>query len=225
LSVTLDEFEVRVLGALIEKEVATPEYYPLTLNALMNACNQKSSRDPVVSYDEQTVSRALGSLRDKKLAYVFSGAEARVPKYGHLFNKAYDLAPPEVAVMCVLMLRGAQTPGELRGRTASLYNFEQLADVESTLQELAEGDREPLVVRLPRQPGTKESRYAHLLAGPVEAEQFAPAPRQVSASSSTPPAARVDAERVARLEAEVAQLSQSLAELQRQFAEFKQQFE
>jgi uncharacterized protein len=218
----LDEFEVRVLGALIEKETATPEYYPLTLNALINACNQKSSRDPVVSYDEQTVSRTLQSLRDKKLAYVFSGADARVPKYGHLFAKAYDLAPGELALMCVLMLRGPQTPGELRSRTASLHNFEQLADVESALQDLAERDGEPLVVRLPRQPGTKESRYAHLLSGPVEVEQSPAAapPRQSSTHSAAP-----SSDRVARLEAEVAALRQSLAELQQQFSEFRKQFE
>jgi uncharacterized protein len=222
VNVILDEFEVRVLGALIEKEAATPEYYPLTLNALINACNQKSSRDPVVSYDEQTVSRTLQSLRDKKLAYVFSGADARVPKYGHLFAKAHDLAPPEVALMCVLMLRGPQTPGELRSRTSSLYNFEQLADVEHALQDLAERDGEPLVVRLPRQPGTKESRYAHLLSGPVEAEQAAAAAPRPPASQSN---ARADGERVARLEAEVARLGEAFAELERQFAEFKKQFD
>lgn len=218
---TLDAYEVRVLGALVEKDIATPEYYPLTLNALVNACNQKSSRDPVVSYDDQIVSRALQSLRDKKLAYVFSGADARVPKYGHLFNKAFDLTPPQVAVMCVLMLRGPQTPGELRSRTASLYHFDQLADVESTLQELSERDGEPLVVRLPRQPGTKESRYAHLLSGPVEFDATEPAPHPVSAVS----AARMSEERIAKLEAEVEQLRRSLADLQQEFAEFKKQFE
>lgn len=221
MSITLDEYEVRVLGALIEKEIATPEYYPLTLNALMNACNQKSSRDPVVSYDEQTVSRTLQSLRDKKLAYVFSGADARVPKYGQLFNKACDLTPPEVAVMCVLMLRGPQTPGELRSRTTSLYPFEQLADVENTLQELSEKDGEPLVLRLPRQPGTKESRYAHLLSGPIDGEQIEAAPRPAPAPSS----ARVSEDRVAKLEAEVAQLRQEVSELKQQLAEFRKQFE
>lgn len=218
---TLDAYEVRVLGALVEKDIATPEYYPLTLNALVNACNQKSSRDPVVSYDDQIVSRALQSLRDKKLAYVFSGADARVPKYGHLFNKAFDLTPPQVAVMCVLMLRGPQTPGELRSRTASLYHFDQLADVESTLQELSERDGEPLVVRLPRHPGTKESRYMHLLSGPVEFDATEPAPRPAPAVS----AARVSEERIAKLEAEVEQLCRSLADLQQEFAEFKKLFE
>ncbi|HYE76089.1 MAG TPA: YceH family protein [Blastocatellia bacterium] len=221
MSVTLDEYEVRVLGALIEKEISTPEYYPLTLNALMNACNQKSSRDPVVSYDEQTVSRTLQSLRDKKLSYVFSGAEARVPKYGQLFNKFFDLSPQEVAVMCVLMLRGPQTPGELRSRTASLYNFEQLADVETTLQDLMNRDGEPLVARLPRQPGTKESRYAHLLSGPVEADMSEPIQRPVSSTST----ARISEERIAKLEAEIAQLRQELSELRQEFAAFKTQFE
>lgn len=221
MSVTLDEYEVRVLGALVEKEITTPEYYPLTLNALMNACNQKSSRDPVVSYDEQTVSRTLQALRDKKLSYVFSGAEARVPKYGQLFNKSYNLTPPEIAVMCVLMLRGPQTPGELRSRTASLYNFEQLADVETTLQDLMNKDGEALVARLPRQPGTKESRYAHLLSGPVEADLSEPIQKPASGASTV----RVSEDRIARLEAEVAQLKQELSEVREAFTTFKTQFE
>jgi hypothetical protein len=222
----LNEYEVRVLGALVEKKITTPEYYPLTLNSLINACNQKSSRDPVVSYDEATVQKALQSLRDKKLAYVFSGADARVPKYGHLFPEAMDLSHAETAVMCVLMLRGAQTPGELRTRTASLYNFESLEDVELALQSLMDEDirKEPLVVRLPRQPGTKESRYAHLLAGEINIDQMpvsAPTQRATSSGSSS----SVKEERIAALETEVATLKQELSELKQQFAAFKQQFE
>jgi uncharacterized protein YceH (UPF0502 family) len=221
----LNEYEVRVLGALVEKKITTPEYYPLTLNSLINACNQKSSRDPVVSYDEATVQKALQSLRDKKLAYVFSGADARVPKYGHLFPEAMDLSHAETAVMCVLMLRGAQTPGELRTRTASLYNFEALVDVELALQSLADEElrKHPLVMKLPRQPGTKESRYAHLLSGEVNIEQLPviAAPRATTSSSTT----SVKEERIATLEAEVATLKQELAELQQAFAAFKKQFE
>jgi hypothetical protein len=222
----LNEYEVRVLGALVEKKITTPEYYPLTLNSLINACNQKSSRDPVVSYDEATVQKALQSLRDKKLAYVFSGADARVPKYGHLFPEAMDLSHAETAVMCVLMLRGAQTPGELRTRTASLYNFESLEDVELALQSLMDDDirKDPLIVKLPRQPGTKEARYAHLLSGEVNIEQMAvvvPTPRATSSSSS----ASIKEERIAALETEVATLKQELSELKQQFAAFKQQFE
>lgn len=219
----LNEYEVRVLAALVEKKITTPEYYPLTLNSLMNACNQKSSRDPVVSYDESIVQKVLSSLRDKKLAYVFSGADARVPKYGHLFPEAMDLSYGETAVMCVLMLRGPQTPGELRSRTASLHNFDSLEDVELALQSLSDLEfrKHPLVLKLPRQPGTKESRYAHLLSGEINVEQLpvaaAPAPRST--------AARVDDERVARLEAEIAVLKQGLAALQQQLIEFKKQFE
>jgi hypothetical protein len=226
MSVILNEYEVRVLGALVEKKITTPEYYPLTVNSLINACNQKSSRDPVVSYDETTVQKALNSLREKKLAYVFSGADARVAKYGHLFPEAMDLSHAETAIMCVLMLRGAQTPGELRTRSASLYNFESLIDVELALQSLMDEDirKEPLVVRLPRQPGTKESRYAHLLAGEINIDQMpvvAPTPRASSSGSSS----SVKEERIAVLETEVATLKQELSELQQQFAAFKQQFE
>lgn len=225
MNVILNEYELRVLGALVEKKITTPEYYPLTLNAIINACNQKSSRDPVVSYDESTVQRALNSLREKKFAYVFSGADARVAKYGHLFPEAMDLSHAETAIMCVLMLRGAQTPGELRTRSASLYNFEALADVELALESLADIDlrKQPLIVKLPRQPGTKESRYAHLLSGEVNFEQLPviAAPRATSSASS----ASIKEERIAALEAEVATLKQGLAELQQQFAAFKQQFE
>ena len=225
MDVILNEYELRVLGALVEKKITTPEYYPLTLNAIINACNQKSSRDPVVSYDESTVQRALNSLREKKFAYVFSGADARVAKYGHLFPEAMDLSHAETAVMCVLMLRGAQTPGELRTRSASLYSFESLVDVELALQSLADEDlrKHPLIVKLPRQPGTKESRYAHLLSGEVNIEQLpvVAAPRTASSSATT----SLKEERITALEAEVVSLKQGLAELQQQFAAFKQQFE
>ncbi len=219
----LNEYEVRVLAALVEKKITTPEYYPLTLNSLMNACNQKSSRDPVVSYDESIVQKTLQSLRDKKLAYVFSGADARVPKYGHLFPEAMDLSYGETAVMCVLMLRGPQTPGELRSRTTSLHNFDSLEDVELALQSLSDLEfrKSPLVLKLPRQPGTKESRYAHLLSGEINLDQL-PVVATPRPSSS---AARVDEERVAKLEAEVASLKQALTLLQQQFVEFKKQFE
>ncbi len=225
MNTILNEYELRVLGALVEKKITTPEYYPLTLNSIINACNQKSSRDPVVSYDESVVQKALNSLREKKFAYVFSGADARVAKYGHLFPEAMDLSHAETAIMCVLMLRGAQTPGELRTRTTSLYNFESLVDVELALQSLMDDDvrKEPLIVKLPRHPGTKESRYAHLLSGEVNIEQLPiiAAPRASSSSSS----ASVNSERIVTLEAEVALLKQELAELKQQFAAFKQQFE
>ena len=149
MNVLLEETEVRVVGALVEKQVTTPEYYPLTLNALVSACNQISNRDPVVNYDEQTVARALESLRAKNLVYVFYGSDSRVPKYKHMMASVYELSPAELAAMCVLMLRGPQTVGEVRGRTGRLYSFADLAEVESTLEGLAQRE-EPLVLKLPR---------------------------------------------------------------------------
>lgn len=221
MGVILNECELRVLGALVEKQISTPDYYPVTLNALTNACNQKNHRDPVVAYEEPTVVRALDGLREKKLAYTFHGSESRVPKYGHLFPKAFDLTAPELAVLCVLMLRGPQTPGELRSRTAHLHNFESLTQVESTLQGLLGRESEPLIVKLPRQPGTKESRYAHLLAGEMKVEEVEAAPRPEPATLRV----RAENERIAKLEEETASLRQELAELRQQFADFKKQFE
>ncbi len=206
----LNEYELRVLGALIEKQIATPDYYPMTPNALVNACNQKNHRDPVVSYDEATVVRALDSLREKNLAYVFHGSDARVPKYGHLFPKAYDLSVPEVALMCVLILRGPQTSGELRSRTGHLHQFENLSEVESLMQALSARE-EPMVVKLPRQPGSRESRYAHLLGGEVDLAQTVrpePAP-----------------DRLDKLEEEIALLRQEVSSLRRQLEEFIMKFE
>jgi hypothetical protein len=216
----LNEYELRVLGALVEKQIATPDYYPMTLNALMNACNQKNHRDPVVAYDEAMVAKALETLREKNLAYVFYGSEARTPKYAHLFPKAFDLNEAEVALMCVLVLRGPQTPGELRSRTPHLHSFESLAEVESLLQGLSQRE-EPLVVKLPRQPGSRESRYAHLLGGEVAVEQAEGAPRAEPAMRPS----RGESERVTKLEEEVATLRQELNELKQQFIEFKKQFE
>lgn len=215
----LTQVEVRVLGSLIEKEITTPEYYPLTLNALTNACNQISNRDPVVSFDEKTVARALDSLREKKLAWMVTGV-GRVPKYEHRFGEAFHLAEQEVAVLCVLMLRGPQTAGEIRGRTGRLYEFKELEEVEMTLQALMSAER-PLVVKLPRQPGTKESRCAHLLAGEVQVEEREFAPRLEPATLEV----RQENERMAKLEQELAQVRNELAELRLQFLAFKKQFE
>ena len=165
----LDDVEVRVIGALVEKQVTTPDYYPLTLNALVNACNQLSSRDPVVNYDETTVTRALDRLRDKKIATVTAGAESRSLKFRHRLTERFELTPPQVAALCLLLLRGPQTAGEIRNRAGRLYEFAALTDVDDTLAALATHPRQPLVVKLPRQPGAKESRFAHLLGGPVAA--------------------------------------------------------
>jgi len=216
----LNEVEVRVLGSLVEKKITLPEYYPLSLNALTNACNQKSSRQPVVSYDEQTVMRALDTLRDKSLTWVFKGADSRVLKYGHVFEKSYELDDKEVAVLAVLMLRGAQTPGEIRTRCHPLWNFDNLEEVEATIQGLIEKDTGALIVKLPRQAGTKESRFMHLLAGEVAVDYQEAAPREAGTSRG-----RVDEERVIKLEEQVQNLQKEFTELQQQFQEFKKQFE
>ena len=216
----LNEVEIRVLGCLIEKQITLPDYYPLSLNALTNACNQKSSRNPVVSYDEQTVMRALDSLREKNLVWSFKGVDSRVLKYGHIFEKAFEVSQKEMVVMCLLMLRGEQTPGEIRSRAASLYNFDSLDEVEAALQSLLDHDGNPLIVKLPRQAGTKESRYAHLLAGDVTVDYEEAAPRE-----STTSRVRVDEERVTKLEEEVTNLRRELSDLQQQFLDFKKQFE
>lgn len=218
----LNDVEVRVLGALIEKQITTPDYYPLTLNALVNACNQISNRDPVVSYDERTVAEALESLRAKNLVYVFYGSESRVPKYKHMAVEIFKIAPPELALMCVLMLRGPQTVGELRGRTGRMHEFASLAEVETTLDALASRDDEPLVVKLPRQHGRKESRYAHLLSGAPDAGEDEAA-ASTSAASSEQRAS--SGERISRLETEVESLRNDLSELRRQFDDFRRQFE
>ncbi|HYX41383.1 MAG TPA: YceH family protein [Pyrinomonadaceae bacterium] len=215
----LNDVEVRVLGALVEKQLTTPEYYPLTFNALMHACNQISNRDPVVAYDEQTVTGALESLREKKLVRMVSTAEGRVPKYRHVLNEVIELRSAELALLCVLLLRGPQTVGELRGRTERLYSFSDIAYVEAALQALIERADGPLVVKLSRQTGQKESRYAHLLSGPVELVE------QAQAQPSDATRTRAGADRLAQLESEVAALRQELTELRQQFTEFKRQFE
>jgi uncharacterized protein YceH (UPF0502 family) len=170
----LTPIEARVLGALIEKDITTPDYYPLSLNALVNACNQKNNRDPVMTLDESAVRDALATLQEKRLAGPASGADSRVSKFEHRLQEVFNFDRREVAVVCVLLLRGAQTPGELRGRTDRMYHFEALEDVVSTLDRLAQREP-PLACMLPRQPGTKESRYMHLFSG-EPAEEIATAP-------------------------------------------------
>ena len=217
-NVVLTDNEARVLGSLVEKDITTPDYYPLTLNALVNACNQKSNRDPVMSVNDELVRQALYSLNQKGLAGTASTADSRVPKYEHRMQEAFNFTRPETAVMCVLMLRGPQTPGELRGRTERMHRFEDLTDVQSTLQKLMTRE-EPLVKMLPRQPGTKEARYAHLLCG-VKAEwDSPPAPVDVR----TEP--RADDERILRLEESVEALKKDVAELKVELAGFRKQFE
>lgn len=210
----LNEAEVRVLGALIEKDITTPDYYPLSLNALVNACNQKNNRDPVMTLDENAVRDALASLQEKRLAGPASGADSRVTKYEHRLQEVFNFDRRETAVICVLLLRGAQTPGELRGRTERMYRFETLDDVQSALQKLI--DRQ-LVTMLPRQPGTKESRYMHLFAGDIPADlTAAPVP-------SSPRTATDIETKVSNLEGEVASLKTEVDQLRSELAEFKRQ--
>ncbi|HEV8168963.1 MAG TPA: YceH family protein [Pyrinomonadaceae bacterium] len=207
----LSDIEARVLGSLIEKQVTTPEYYPLTLNALTLACNQKNNRNPVTSYSEHQVADAIESLREKNLAYVFYGSSSRVPKYKHVMPEVMHLSHPELALMCVLLLRGAQTLGELRGNGGRLHEFSSLEEVEETLNGLISREPESLVVRLPRQPGQKDARYAHLLSGEINVEALAEPERVVS--------------RRANLEERVESLAAEVEKLKAQFEEFRKQFE
>jgi hypothetical protein len=196
----LSDTEVRVLGSLIEKEITTPDYYPLSLNALVAACNQSSNRNPVAHFDEGTVARAADSLQEKKLIHLVDRGESRVTKYRHVLYEAMDLGRPAIAVMCVMMLRGPQTVGEIRTRSNRLYNFSSLEEVETTLNSLISGEP-PLIVRLPRQSGQKEVRYAHLLSGEVSFIEPEPEP-----------------DRISKLEKEV-------DDLKKQFEQFRKQFE
>ena len=218
----LTEIETRVLGSLIEKDITTPDYYPLSLNALVNACNQKNNRDPVMTLDDSAVRDALASLQEKRLAGPASGADSRVTKFEHRLQEVYNFDRREIAVVGVLLLRGPQTPGELRSRTERMYHFEALEDVVSTLDRLAQ--REPPLARiLPRQPGTKESRYTHLFSGepPASAEDVYLVRPPTSASTG----ANSTSERVAALEEEVARLRRELSDVQQQLAAFRKQFE
>jgi uncharacterized protein YceH (UPF0502 family) len=216
----LNETEVRVLGSLIEKQITTPEYYPLTLNALVAACNQKNNRNPVTSLNESEVEEALYSLRDKNLAYVFHGSTSRVPKYKHVVPEVMHLKPAEVAALCVLMLSGPQTIGEIRTRGSRMHEFAGLEEVEETVRTLSTHDGEPLITKLPRQPGQKEARFAHLLAGEPEIEEIA----ETSAAERAPRKTS-EAERVAKIEEQVQTLIEKVESLANQFEEFKKQFE
>jgi uncharacterized protein len=212
----LSEIETRVLGSLVEKELTTPEYYPLSLNALVNACNQKSNRDPMMNLDEEDVREALRTLEKKGLAGPADNMVSRVSKYEHRLQEAYNFTRHETALLAELLLRGPQTPGELRSRADRMHKFDDLGIAMSTLQRLMKREP-PLAKVLPRQPGTKEARYAHLLSGDVEAPP-AEAPAPVAATSGS-------SERIAHLEQEVESLQTEFAELKQQFAAFRKQFE
>ncbi len=211
--IKLTAAEARVLGALVEKEVTTPEYYPLTLNALINASNQRSNREPVMALDEDDARQALHGLENKGLAGRARSADGRVTKYEHWLGEAFNFSRAETGLMCVLLLRGPQTPGELRGRTERLHEFAEISDVLAGLQKLMEREP-PLVAMLPRQPGTKEARYAHLLSGPVESAPQATlkGPEPAFAGDASAPD-----ERIAQLEASVAELKRNFNELRAKF--------
>jgi len=218
MEIKLTEIEVRVLGALIEKDITTPEYYPLSLNALVNACNQKTNRDPVMQLEEDAVRDALEGLQQQRMAGPARGADSRVTKYEQRLQEVFNFTRQEIAVLCVLLLRGPQTPGELRGRAERLHRFEALEDVQSALQKLMQREP-PLAKLLPRQPGTKESRYAHLLAGDVVEPEVPVHPGVGVAGNSA------DAERISRLEEEMVELRRELAEVRDSMERFRRQFE
>jgi uncharacterized protein len=210
--------EIRVLGSLIEKQITTPEYYPLSLNALTLACNQKNNRNPVTSLSETEVEQALDSLRDRNLAYVFYGSTSRVPKYKHVADNLH-LTPAELSVICVLMLSGPQTVGELRTRGTRMHEFTGLEEVEEALHSLATKD-EPMVIKLPRQPGQKEARFMHLIAGEVNIDQLAEEQTNQRTSRRTS-----EPEKIAALEQRIDELTAEVLSLSRQFEEFRKQFE
>jgi uncharacterized protein YceH (UPF0502 family) len=223
----LDSVEERVLGSLMEKAATTPDNYPLSLNALTNACNQKSNRHPVVEFDDKMVARALESMRDKGLVRIVSGADQRVPKHRHVFDEAMGLSAAQTAVLSELMIRGPQTVGELRGRASRMHAFDELSQVEAVLEELA-SRQDPAVTRLARQPGRKESRYAHLFAGRftdtddtdgTDGEGREPPPEAATLE------VRAENERIARLEATVEELGADVASLREELTAFRRQFE
>jgi uncharacterized protein len=217
---SLSELETRVLGALIEKEITTPEYYPLSLNALINACNQKSNRDPLMHVDEAAARLALNELQDKGMAGLGTTSDSRVAKYEHRLQEVFNFNRQETAIFCELLLRGPQTPGELRSRAERMQHFDDLSVVHNTLQRLMQ--RDPALVRvLPKQLGMKEARYMQLLSGEPIASSAGPGEKQAEAEVRGPDAS----ERMARLEETVLGLQKELADLRGQVAEFRKQFE
>lgn len=215
----LNFVEVRVLGCLLEKDITTPEYYPMTLNALVNACNQKSNRDPVVNYEEADVNEALQSLRQKGLSGIISGPGNRVPKFTHRLSDRLNLGRREHALLTELMLRGYQTVGELRTRGARMYDFSDLEEAEACLRTMMDREGGPLVTQMPHRPGTKEVRWAHLLSGPPSLEEL----EHPAAAAHAP--ASPTSERIAALESEVAALRSEVESLKAQFQAFRRQFE
>jgi uncharacterized protein YceH (UPF0502 family) len=218
MTLQLSEIQVRVLGALLEKETTTPEYYPLSLNALVNACNQKTNREPVMTLQEDAVRHALRSLSDQALVRSADG-DSRVPKYEHRLNELFNFHRHEIAVLCVLLLRGPQTPGELRTRAERMYAFEDLESVHLALNLLMRRDP-PVAKILPREPGTKESRYMQLFSGDSVPAVFSNVERAVAAGPS-----HSENERMQILEQQVSELKSELLALREQFIDFQKQFQ
>ena len=220
MDLLLNDIEIRILGCLVEKSITTPDYYPMSLNALRNACNQKSNRNPLVTFDETTVVRGLEALQEKSLTEKMYKTDSRVPKYQHNFAGKMNLQTPEVAVLCVLMLRGPQTTGEIRGRSERMYKFKDIQEVEAILKGLMEKD-DPFVVKLPRQAGRKERRFMHLLAGEPEIDYAEPSVGDEPAVLQV----QLENERISRLEEEVSSLHKEVDELKNAFFELKSQFD
>ena len=219
MDIQLSDIEVRILGCLFEKETTTPDYYPLSLNSLVNACNQKSNRNPVAAYEETSVVRGLDSLQDKGLSEKIYKTDSRVPKYQHSFIKKYTLSLSEAAVLCVLMLRGPQTAGEIRGRSERLYKYSGLNEVEEVLTGLMNKEQ-PMVIKLPLQTGRKESRYMHLLSGEPEiTETVTPLPEEAATQQ-----VRAENERIAKLENELVFLRKEFDNLKHEFIKLKSEF-
>lgn len=214
--IELDAVEARVLGCLIEKEITTPEYYPMTLNALINACNQKSNRDPVVTYEEEEVTEALDRLRHKQLVSTLTGGGNRVPKYGHRLQERLNLGRREVALLCELLVRGAQTVGELKDRAGRMHRFTDSDEVERCLRGLSERAEQPFVKLLPKLPGTKEPRWAQLLSGEPQVSDYVESMHRSRSGS---------ADQISELQTEIAELRQRILDLEQQFSRFRQQFE
>lgn len=217
MATIINETEARVLGSLVEKQLTTPEYYPLTLNALAAACNQKSNREPVMSLGETEILAAIDSLRDKNLVYLFYGSTSRTVKYKHMLPNVFELDSAGVAVIALLLLRGPQTVGELRGRSDRLHEFSGLDEVQQTLDDLSRRS-EPLVLKLERQPGQKEARYAHLMSGEVDQAT-------IVVESATPLSSGGSNERIEKLEVEIERLNAELTNFRSTFDEFRKQFE
>jgi len=221
MDILLNPVEARILGSLIEKQITTPDYYPLTLNALTAACNQKSNRDPVMNLDEKAVVRGLDSLREKQLSWQIKTVGSRTSKYEHNMKGMFKFSRQEIGILCVLLLRGPQTVGELRSRALRLHKFNEMSEVEAVLQGLTEREDGPFVIKLPRQTGRKEHRYDHLFFGEPEIEEEAELPG--------PEPARLEViaenERIAELEQKVADIQADVEELKQRFLEFRKQFE